>query len=405
MLYYLVRPAARFVLSFYYRNIDITGLEHIPRDAPVILAANHPTAFLEPCLMACFQPRTLHFLARGDLFQRSWAKVLLGALNLLPVYRIQDGGYEKLVRNYDTFKECFDVLSRQGALMILAEGRCIHEKRLRPLRKGTARIALGALEYDNTLRDVYIVPVGVNFSAADRVRSKVMIRCGEPLRASHYLREFRHNEAGGIRSLTDALRTALSPLVVQCPEGMDAAAFEPMLTVRRNAVSTAPEGITHSGLELEAELATAADPGLPGKSPGALRYATLLQQFGLHDRDLAAAAGPGKKPWMALPATLLLLPQLPGWLLAETTGLTGPKTIEFYSAVRFAALAVITLLYIPLLIFLPWTIALWLVASLLTTRWSIRQLEACRDWRQQRRLSQVSPEDQRRLREAREALL
>jgi 1-acyl-sn-glycerol-3-phosphate acyltransferase len=44
MVYHLVRPVARYVLRYYYRNIDLTGLENIPADAPVILAVNHPTA-------------------------------------------------------------------------------------------------------------------------------------------------------------------------------------------------------------------------------------------------------------------------------------------------------------------------------------------------------------------------
>ena len=112
MLYHLVRPVARYVLGYYYRNIDITGLANIPPNAAVILAANHPTAFIEPCLLACFQPRTLHFLARGDLYKNWLATAVLRALNILPVYRIQDGGYGKLTQNYETFEECFVDLSR-----------------------------------------------------------------------------------------------------------------------------------------------------------------------------------------------------------------------------------------------------------------------------------------------------
>ena len=93
MLYYLVRPVVRYVLSYYYRNIDVSGLENIPQDAAVILAANHPTGFIEPCILACFQSRPLRFLARGSVFVNAIYNRLLAAVNILPVFRWEDGGY------------------------------------------------------------------------------------------------------------------------------------------------------------------------------------------------------------------------------------------------------------------------------------------------------------------------
>jgi len=170
MVYHLVRPVARYVLRYYYRNIDLTGLENIPPDAAVVLAANHPTAFIEPCILACFQPRTLWFLARGNLFKNVFYNNLLAAVHILPVFRLEDGGYGRLKDNFGTFEACFRALSQGKAIMNLAEGRCIHEKALRPLRKGTARLALGAMQRDATLKEVYSVPVGCNFTHPDRVR-------------------------------------------------------------------------------------------------------------------------------------------------------------------------------------------------------------------------------------------
>jgi len=195
MLYYLVRPVARYVLRYYYRNIDLTGLENIPQNAAVILAANHPTAFIEPCILACFQPRTLWFLARGNLFKNRLYNAFLAAVHILPVFRLEDGGYSRLKDNFSTFDACFRALSKGKAIMNLAEGRCIHEKALRPIRKGTARLALGAMQRDSTLKEVYIVPVGCNFTHPDRVRDQVMIRFGEPILTSAFMDEFRRSEA------------------------------------------------------------------------------------------------------------------------------------------------------------------------------------------------------------------
>ena len=400
MLYHLVRPVARYVLRYYYRHIDLTGLENIPRDAPVILAANHPTAFIEPCLLACFQRRTLHFLARGDLYKNALATTVLRALHILPVYRIQDGGYDKLVRNYDTFTECHEALAKNQAIMILAEGRCIHERRLRPLRKGTARIALGAMEQYNTLHEVYVVPVGVNFSAADRWRSTVMIHCGVPIKASEYLPAYRAQPATGIRELTERLRADLSPLVVQVPGERDDAAADVLLDIARNDASKDPYGVTFTGFELDRELVAIGT--LPDREGRLLRYAAQLRRYGLRDRDVES----GRTitfPFGVLPAGLLLLPLAPLWALAEGIALTGPRSIEFYSPVRFAAMAVGTLLYLPALLLLPWLGKVYVIVSLLTVNWSLRQVERLADWRMAHRFKQLDLATRRELGDLRQS--
>ena len=390
MLYLIVRPVARFVLRFYYRNIDLSGLEHIPADAAVILASNHPTAFIEPCLLACFQPRTLWFLARGDLFKTRLARWGLAAVNILPVFRLQDGGFKKLRNNYGTFDACYRALSDRRALMILAEGRCIHGKHLLPLRKGTARLALGALSRDVTLPEVYIVPVGVNFTHAERVRGTVMIRCGEPIRASAYLEEYRSSEATAIKQLTSHLRARLSPLVVQVPPDRVTAAEAHLATDRDRHAAHRRYGINHDGNQLDRELAMAAAP-----DERALPYRARLRQNGLEHRPTRQ-----KLNWRLLAglALLLQLPYLPLWLLAEYLAVAKPKTIEFYSPVRFATLAGGTLLLFPLgLLLLPWPGKIWLLLTLLTVRWSIRQWEDLAEWRRYRRWQQLVPEERRTL--------
>ncbi|CAH1000104.1 hypothetical protein LEM8419_01261 [Neolewinella maritima] len=385
MIYHLVRPVARYVLRYYYRNIDLTGLENIPQNAAVILAANHPTAFIEPCLLACFQPRPLHFLARGDLYKNRVASWLLRALQILPVYRLKDGGYQQLTRNYATFQECYDVLSQQQALMILAEGSCVHEKRLRPLRKGTARIALGALDRDPSLKEVYIVPIGVNFTAAERVRSDVMIRCGKAIHARQFMQAYLANEARGIHALTEALTSALSELVIQLPNAATDTNYEAALQAVQSVVlGRSARGVTTSGAALDLSLRTVRryDP-MDQRIPD---FNAQLRSEGLHPQDvLAATEDTTSSPRLLLPAALLLLPQLPLWGLAELIARTGPKTIEFYSPVRFAVVAVGTLLYVPLVLLLPWYAAVYLLASAATTTWCITQVEEWLAWTRAKR--------------------
>jgi hypothetical protein len=284
--------------------------------------------------------------------------------------------------------------------MILAEGRTIHEKALRPIRKGTARIALGALDRDPTMKEVYIVPIGANFTKADRVRGQVMVRCGTPILASEYLEDYRRGEATAIRNLTSHLRSRLSPLVVQFPDQARSSIGEGRLELHRNDIQADQTyDITHYGRQLDQELEIAART--PEDAPELTRYFNALHQQGLTEGAVAGAANgqKSKVPWIkVLLATLFQLPQLPLWLLAEFIGASQPKHIEFYSPVRFAALTVGTLLLYPLLlILLPWPGKFWLLVAIFTVGWSLRQLEKGQRWYADKKVERMVPAERGRL--------
>ncbi|MEY4108182.1 MAG: hypothetical protein RL181_2524, partial [Bacteroidota bacterium] len=181
MLYYIVRPIARLALLIYYRKIYLSHLERIPRGKPVILASNHPTAFMEPCLMAVFMRQPLSYLVRGDFFQKPIYNFLLRALKMIPIYRIIDLGYQGLKNNFATFAACYEALSRNQTIMIFPEGMTLHEKRLRPIQKGIGRIVAGAYQQYPDMQEIFVVPVGVNFTYAEQPRGEAMIDIGEPI--------------------------------------------------------------------------------------------------------------------------------------------------------------------------------------------------------------------------------
>ncbi|OAV45510.1 1-acyl-sn-glycerol-3-phosphate acyltransferase [Lewinella sp. 4G2] len=412
LLYQVVKPVAGYVLRRFYRNIDITGLEHIPRKGAVILAANHPTAFIEPCLLACFQPRQLHFLARGDLYKNKLATFALRTLNILPVYRIQDGGFGKLRNNFETFDDCFRVLGDGKAIMILAEGSCVHEKKLRPLRKGTARIALGALEADPTLSEVHIVPVGVNFTAPDRLRSTVMIRCGEPIKASKWLQDYLSNPTPALTNLTRHLRQRLSPLVVQHPSDVAVPAAELALEIIRTQV---PEltGLSHDGRQLAAELETA-KRSLPTELLNKL--AAQLRHHGVSmDAVAGAKQGASNNRQLNRPGNhwhklgffwVLQIPLLPIHWIADYIATNKVNHVEFHQPVRFAATAIGLVVLIPLfLIILPPIGKAWTIVAILTWKFYQRMYDREQGHHEQKRVHRLVKADQKKLRDVYQEVL
>ncbi len=214
MVYALVRPLARIAISIYFQKIYLSNADRIPKDKPVLLACNHPTGFLEPCILACFLDRPLYFLVRGDFFAKRHFERMLRALHMLPVFRFRDGGYSKLKENLSTFQACHQALRDNRSIMIFAEGSTLYIKQLRPLQKGIARIAMGSLEAFPDLEDVFIVPVGVTYTDVERFRSRVMIDCGKPLLARDFEEAYRESPNEGMQELLDALAVRMRGCLV-----------------------------------------------------------------------------------------------------------------------------------------------------------------------------------------------
>src|SRR5207237_173489 len=77
--------------------------------------------------------------------------------------------------NRETFARAREVLQRGGAIAIFPEGTTHSDPRLRELKTGAARIALGA-----SIR-VSIVPTGLYYTAKQTFRSSALAYFGSPI--------------------------------------------------------------------------------------------------------------------------------------------------------------------------------------------------------------------------------
>ncbi len=232
--YRIVRPLARITLKTFFRKIYISGVEKLPIDKPVILAANHPSAFLEPCILATFLPRPLYFMVRGDFFQKALFRTLLMSLHMIPIYRLKDIGIKGVKNNFSSLDYTYDLLKQKKTILILAEGGTVQEKRLRPIQKGTARMALGAIEKYPDL-DVHIVPVGVNYTAANQFRSVAMLELADPIIVQNFLKSNKaHHPAKIIQEITQTLKKGLEKVVIIIDKKEDEALTEALFELYRN---------------------------------------------------------------------------------------------------------------------------------------------------------------------------
>ena len=165
----LLQLVFRRVFRLLFR-MTVTGQEHVPRTAPVILAGNH-TGFLDGPLVWLYTPRPAHFLTKAEMFRHWFLARALGWLGQIPVHRGQP--------DRAALTAALDALATGGAVGVFPEGTR-GAGRLESLQHGVAYLGVKS--------GSPIVPVACLGSAAalpkdsHRLRPRVPIRLafGEP---------------------------------------------------------------------------------------------------------------------------------------------------------------------------------------------------------------------------------
>lgn len=204
----------RFALRVYFRHIEVAGMEHVPRDSPLIFVLNHPNALVDPVFLLCLTPRRVSFLAKAPLFRMPVLGFLVRALDSLPVYRSQDEG-EDTSKNLETFVLARKLLARGGTLAICPEGVSHDETRLKPLKTGTARIALGTVSSGESL-DLKIVPAGLYYTAKSTFRSSALLYFGQAIDVHPVQLDAAGNPPRqATRLLSDQIERALRDVILE----------------------------------------------------------------------------------------------------------------------------------------------------------------------------------------------
>ena len=187
--------------------------QKIPAKSPVIFAINHQNALMDALavLFAVYGQKV--FMARADIFRKKWTARLLYFLKILPVYRIRDG-FHSVDQNKEIFKEVISVLEHRRPFCILPEGSHYGEKRLRPLQKGAARMALMAEEANDFKLGLSIVPAGLDYSNYFSAGSDLLVIFGDPIPVAGYHKQYIENPLLAISQLRDDLAAGLRKVMI-----------------------------------------------------------------------------------------------------------------------------------------------------------------------------------------------
>jgi len=242
-LYGALRPVVLLAVRIFYRRFDIEGIENVPKDRAVIFVANHQNALMDPLLCCVTAPEQIGFLARADVFKNPKIAKVLFYLHMLPVYRAHDKVEDQRAQNAKIFEKCYAKLRRGNAIALFPEGNHNNQRKLRPLRKGVARIALGS-QADGAF-PLSIVPVGIHYANFDKFRSDVLVMYGKPMDVSDILEEHGGDNPKAQLAMLNTIREGISNYMIDLNNGGQTATADQLAAVLfANASNGMPRKIT-----------------------------------------------------------------------------------------------------------------------------------------------------------------
>ena len=154
---FLVIASTRIFFSRIYKK---SGERFNRKDRPTILSSNHPNTMLDCLNVAERIPwQMTHFLGNANMFQGKIGNWFFTNFFVIPIQRKEDSGNRKF-DNKKSFAKVNAFLESGGALFIAPEGGSNIARRLRPLKSGTARMALNT-EHENDFQlGLEILPIG-----------------------------------------------------------------------------------------------------------------------------------------------------------------------------------------------------------------------------------------------------
>ncbi len=212
-LYEWLRIVVRLFFRLYYPRTLVLGKAHFQLKGPTIVISNHPNTLIDPLNAAFRISSPVYFLANASLFKKLIVARILRFLYSIPIERPKDTN-GRPINNKAAFEECIAHLKKGRHLYVAPEGESFMERRLRPLRSGTARIALAAENASGFSLGVRILPLGYTYAAPAKSGTALVVHAGPPILVSEWESAFRKDPRTAIKGLTEQMETALRALLI-----------------------------------------------------------------------------------------------------------------------------------------------------------------------------------------------
>jgi glycerol-3-phosphate O-acyltransferase / dihydroxyacetone phosphate acyltransferase len=282
----------RLVTRVFFRQIEVVGLEHVPRTGPVLFAGNHPNSLIDPILIITTCGRKVHFAAKDALFKGRIMRAVLNGLGAVPIKRRDDHDGTPRdakpatpgaapVDNDAAFEAMFNVLRDGAAIGIFPEGLSHDESQLARLKTGAARLALGGAQRNKAA--ITIIPCGLTFIHPKRFRSRVLVQFGPPIEVA----PDRPNTQDNVRDLTTEIDGAMRRLTINAPDWETVRALDVVRRLYQPQEISIEERVELARRFNAYYAAVAADPRVLALMTRVRSYQQKLDELGITDRELA----------------------------------------------------------------------------------------------------------------------
>lgn len=381
--YEIFRSYQAFALTkvFYSNHQTASFEEHVlaNKHHPAIFTADHQNALIDALNLASsvnreFQP---FFMTRSDVFGSKF-DMFLYRWKMRPIYRRQDNIIDVAKANEETFNEMVAELGNGDRVLIFPEGNHGRIRRLRPLKKGFARIGFQAEEVHNFSLDLLIQPTGINYWEHLNPGAEVLVKFGPPLKFSDYYELYQENPNKALINIRKDLFNAMKKLIHHITE----VEYYDVIDFSREAAGPAllkeaeqdPSDL-NLRFEKEQEIIDQLEPQVDGESDtwtefasGTLSYKAALEEADITDAEVSDPAPSAARmylkglfyilwyPVYLVGTALHILP----YAFGNRTAVKNFKDDHFHSSIRFT---------LPMLIYPVYWLILWLVGWAIS--WSL----------------------------------
>ncbi|MFT4599864.1 MAG: glycerol-3-phosphate O-acyltransferase/dihydroxyacetone phosphate acyltransferase [Arenicella sp.] len=213
-MYHLLKILCKLTLLAYFRKVKIEGREHLKGEGPFIFVANHPSAFMDPVVVASSIKPSVFFLAAGEYMGKGFKFWFFHKfLHMIPIYRpsTMPGDAHK---NKEAFAKSIEHLTKKKCLLVFPEGVSVTEKKILPLKTGVARIARETEIALNLKAGIKIVPIGLNYTDPHSFRSDLFVNIGEPILAADFFTNDPDKGKEEVKALTQHIEERMIDTVL-----------------------------------------------------------------------------------------------------------------------------------------------------------------------------------------------